>query len=118
MSKDWLATATLQPEDESPVVDKIFDDEVSIRRFFKQFRSPGRVAVCYEAGPTGYELHRLLSSMGVACEVVAPSLDPKSAGRAGQDRHVPALPGSPTSGRSPWRRRCATGDGSRRPARS
>ena len=39
MSKDWLATATLQPEDESPVVDKIFDDEVSIRRFFSQFRS-------------------------------------------------------------------------------
>ena len=32
---------------------------------------------CYEAGPGGYDLYRLLTSMGVACEVVAPSLIPK-----------------------------------------
>jgi hypothetical protein len=31
----------------------------------------------YEAGPTGYELYRLLVSLGVRCEVVAPSLVPK-----------------------------------------
>ena len=32
---------------------------------------------CYEAGPGGYDLYRLLTSMGVACDVVAPSLIPK-----------------------------------------
>ena len=32
---------------------------------------------CYEAGPGGYDLYRLLASMGVACDVVAPSLIPK-----------------------------------------
>jgi len=31
------------------------------------------LAACYEAGPGGYELYRLLASAGVACEVVAPS---------------------------------------------
>jgi transposase len=31
----------------------------------------------YEAGPGGYDLYRLLASMGVACQVVAPSLIPK-----------------------------------------
>jgi transposase len=36
--------------------------------------------VCYEAGPTGFGLYRLLASMGVACEVVAPSLVPRSPG--------------------------------------
>lgn len=35
--------------------------------------------MCYEAGSGGYELYRLLSSMGVACVVVAPSLIPKGA---------------------------------------
>ena len=32
---------------------------------------------CYEAGPGGYDLYWLLESMGVACDVVAPSLIPK-----------------------------------------
>lgn len=35
---------------------------------------------CYEAGPTGYGLHRLITGMGDPCDVVAPSLIPKRAG--------------------------------------
>jgi transposase len=35
---------------------------------------------CYEAGPTGYDLYRLLASMKVRCDVVAPSLVPKGRG--------------------------------------
>jgi transposase len=35
---------------------------------------------CYEAGPTGYGLHRLISSLGHSCTVVAPSLIPKKPG--------------------------------------
>ena len=38
------------------------------------------MATAYEAGPGGYELHRLLTSMGVACDVIAPSLVPIRAG--------------------------------------
>jgi transposase len=40
----------------------------------------GALRACYEAGPGGYELHRLLTGLGVACEVVAPSLIPKGSG--------------------------------------
>ena len=36
--------------------------------------------MCYEAGPTGYDLARLLGSMGVRCEVIAPSMIPKAPG--------------------------------------
>ena len=36
-----------------------------------------RLNFCYEAGPTGYGLHRLLTGLGHACIVVAPSLVPK-----------------------------------------
>jgi transposase len=35
---------------------------------------------CYEAGPTGYELHRQIVALGHECAVVAPSLIPKRAG--------------------------------------
>src|SRR3974377_1813692 len=38
------------------------------------------LAFCYEAGPTGYGLYRLLKSLGHDCLVVAPSLVPKKAG--------------------------------------
>ena len=45
-----------------------------------RFEHPARVAACYEAGPTGFELHRLVTSLGVGCAVVAPSLIPKGSG--------------------------------------
>lgn len=39
-----------------------------------------RLCFCYEAGPCGYGLHRLLSGLGHDCAVVAPSLIPKKPG--------------------------------------
>jgi transposase len=36
--------------------------------------------VWYEAGPTGYVLYRQLTQLGVACEVIAPTLVPVKAG--------------------------------------
>jgi transposase len=39
-----------------------------------------RLRFCYEAGPCGYGLHRLLSRLGHDCAVVAPSLIPKKPG--------------------------------------
>src|SRR5208283_2880901 len=35
---------------------------------------------CYEAGPTGYELHRQITALGHECIVVAPSLIPQRPG--------------------------------------
>src|SRR5512132_3620963 len=45
-----------------------------------------RLTFCYEAGPTGYGLHRLIETLGHECVVVAPSLIPKKAGRSGEDQ--------------------------------
>ena len=39
-----------------------------------------RLQFCYEAGPCGYGLYRLLSGLGHDCTVVAPSLIPKKPG--------------------------------------
>src|SRR6266705_1311788 len=40
----------------------------------------GRLTFCYEAGPTGYGLYRLIKKLGHDCLVVAPSLIPKKPG--------------------------------------
>ena len=39
-----------------------------------------RLTFCYEAGPTGYGLHRQVKSLGHECIVAAPSLIPKKPG--------------------------------------
>ena len=39
-----------------------------------------RLTFCYEAGPTGYGLHRQIKALGFECAVVAPSLIPKRPG--------------------------------------
>ena len=48
-----------------------------MRRLVGRFADRSLLRCCYEAGPGGYELYRLLASMGVACDVAAPSLIPK-----------------------------------------
>jgi transposase len=39
-----------------------------------------KLHICYEAGPTGYGLHRQIQALGHACLVVAPALIPKRPG--------------------------------------
>lgn len=57
------------------------NDPSSIRRLVGRLGGPGvRLVACYEAGPTGYPLHRQLESLGVDCMVVAPSLVPTRSG--------------------------------------
>ena len=62
------------------MVDTISSDEDAVRHLVARFADPRRVRACYEAGPTGYELARLLGSLGVRCEVIAPSLIPTAPG--------------------------------------
>jgi transposase len=52
----------------------------SVRRMIGKLGAVKDLRVCYEAGPTGYALYWQLTQMGVACEVIAPSLIPTKAG--------------------------------------
>jgi transposase len=78
--RDSISVGVLEADRESAEMDRIFNDEYSVRRLIARFPDPRRLRACYEAGPTGYELHRLLTSLGVGCDVVAPSLIPKAPG--------------------------------------
>jgi transposase len=79
----------LPPVGGRPEVYRIETTEKAIRRFVAKLGGPSGLAVCYEAGPGGFALWRLLGSIGVACDVIAPSLIPVRAGdRVKTDRRV------------------------------
>ena len=52
----------------------------SIRKVIGKLAPIETLKCCYEAGPTGYVLYWQLTQLGVACEVIAPSLIPTKAG--------------------------------------
>jgi transposase len=63
-SKNAILVGILRPDEVSPDTEKIFNDEASVRRLIDRFPARGALRVCYEAGPTGFGLYRLLRSMG------------------------------------------------------
>ena len=75
-----IVAATLPPQGGQPELSRIETTEKAIRRFIGKLGGPEGLAVSYEAGPGGFALHRLLGSMGVACDVIAPSLIPVRSG--------------------------------------
>lgn len=52
----------------------------AVRRLVKKLGATQTLRACYEAGPCGYVLSRQLTELGVACDVVAPTLVPTKAG--------------------------------------
>ena len=86
VSKDSIVVAVLDPDRDRAPVHKIVHDEASVRKLVERFEDRSKLWVCYEAGPTGYELSRLLDRLGVRCDVVAPSLIPKKHDRIKNDK--------------------------------
>lgn len=82
-----IVCGVLRPGHDVPVVERIGSDAESVRRLIGKLGDRRLLSVCYEAGPSGYELHRLITSTGAACQVIAPSLVPKGgADRVKTDR--------------------------------
>jgi transposase len=75
-----IVAATLPPSGSTPELHRIETTPAAIRRFIERLGGPEGLAVGYEAGPGGYDLLRLLTRLGVACDVIAPSLVPVRAG--------------------------------------
>lgn len=72
-----VAEAFGDPEDHGHIA----NDPSAVRRLMQRLGGPDlHLEVAYEAGPTGYALHRQLTAMGIACSVVAPSLIPVKPG--------------------------------------
>lgn len=52
----------------------------AIKKLIKKLGRPEDLHACYEAGPTGYILYWQMTELGVACEVIDPTLVPVKAG--------------------------------------
>ena len=78
--KNSLVAGVLPSTGGSPEVSRLENTERAVRRFIDRRGGPEGLAVAYEAGPCGYDLFRLLSRIGVSCDVIAPSLVPVRAG--------------------------------------
>ncbi|MBD3587365.1 IS110 family transposase [Salinimonas sp. HHU 13199] len=62
---------------------RIPSSKISLKKLIRQFESKysgATLHVVYEAGPCGYWIYRLITSLGHCCYVVAPSLIPKKPG--------------------------------------
>ena len=81
VSKEKIAVAIADQGREKPrYYGVIPNTPEAIRKLVKKLGDPETLYVCYEAGPTGYPLHRLFLSLGVECEVIAPGLIPQRPG--------------------------------------
>lgn len=78
---DTIAVAVAEAGREGEVRDVgiIRNDVTAVRKLVEKLGKKG-LRVCYEAGPTGYALYWQLTELGVACEVIAPTLVPRKAG--------------------------------------
>lgn len=77
---DTIAVAVAEPDGDVRSMGIIPNRPESIRKLVKKLGPVGSLRVCYEAGPTGYVIYWQLTSLGVRCEVVAPTLVPVKAG--------------------------------------
>ena len=78
--KETIAVAVVRPGASECEERVIANTPEALRRLFTRFPDRAALRTCYEAGPTGYDTWRLLSSLGVPCEVIAPSLIPRRSG--------------------------------------
>lgn len=60
---------------------RIANDFHMLRKELERLGPAERLRICYEGGPTGYELARKLTQHGYHCQVIAPSLVPKHSGK-------------------------------------
>lgn len=77
---ETIAVAVAEPDGEVRSLGVIPNRLESIRKMIARLGPVKDLRACYEAGPTGYVLYWQLSNLGVACQVIAPTLVPVKAG--------------------------------------
>jgi transposase len=77
---ETIAVAVAEPGGEVRSLGVIPNRLESIRKLIGKLGAVKQLRACYEAGPTGYVLYWQLTTLGVDCQVVAPTLVPTKAG--------------------------------------
>jgi transposase len=77
---DTIAVAVAELDGEVRSLGTIPNRLESVRKLVAKLGPAKQLRACYEAGPCGYVLYWQLTALGVACQVVAPTLVPIKAG--------------------------------------
>jgi len=77
---ETIAVAVAEADGQVRSMGTIPNRPESIRGLMKKLGRAESLRVCYEAGPTGFVVYWLLTSLGVKCDVVAPTLVPVKVG--------------------------------------
>lgn len=77
---ETIAVAVAEPGGEIRDLGMIRNRPEAVRKLAAKLGPAGQLRACYEAGPTGYGLYWQLVQMGIACEVIAPTLIPTRPG--------------------------------------
>ncbi len=80
--KESIVVAVAEGDRSEPqVVAELPNDTARLLKELRKLsRGGAELGCCYEAGPTGFGVHRALRDAGIECVVIAPSLIPKQAG--------------------------------------
>jgi transposase len=80
-SRIAVALAEVGRAGEVRFVGEIEANEAAVTKLVRRLSAKyGKLMFCYEAGPTGYGLYRLIGELGHGCLIVAPSLIPRKPG--------------------------------------
>jgi transposase len=82
-SASKINIAIFYGQEVNPREEAIFsNDGTGLGRLAKKLKAlPGEVRCVYEAGINGYHINRFLNKHGISCDVAAPSLTPRRAGK-------------------------------------
>jgi len=77
---ETIAVAVAEPSGEVRSLGVIPNRPETVAQLIRKLGSREHLRACYEAGPCGYVLYWQLTKLGVACDVVAPTLVPTKPG--------------------------------------
>ena len=77
---ETIAVAVAEPNGQVRSLGIIPNRPQAVAKMIKRLGPAENLRACYEAGPTGYVVYWQLTQLGVACEVVAPTLVPTKPG--------------------------------------
>ena len=95
-SKRTITAGILRPGEREPELRQIPNEPRLLRRLVERLTREGPVHVCYEAGVSGYDLHRQLTALRLHCDVMAPALT-RAARGSGSRRIAATRPSSSAS---------------------
>lgn len=78
--QEFITVYLFCPDTGEIVEDQIPNTQSAVVRAVRLWKKMGELRLCYEASGAGFVLKRWLDTLGVQCDVIAPSLVPKAPG--------------------------------------